>query len=161
MARLALVIGLLLASGAAAQAPADPLAAVADADPAELARVAERIGDREVLDRLGAGRPAVVRLAAIRTTPWLRAPEAALPSLARIAGGRDSILAPAAALYAMRIATSLDTDAVAAREVLPSDLDGARTDLEALAADSTARPDLRRAAALAADALRALFGPGA
>ncbi len=158
----ALAASLLLGGSARAQegASADPLVQVAHADPLELGRVAARLGDGAVLARLSADRPVAVCLAAIRATPLLRAPEAALGALAELAAGRDSYLAPAAALAVLRIARALTPDALAAREVLPSDLAPARAALESLASDERARPDIRRAAGLAAAALAALSQPG-
>lgn len=150
------VIASLFVVPAAAQ-ERDALTAVSDADPVELARLVQRIGDRAVIEGLAAERPVVERLAATRAAPSMRAPERALPNLVEIARGRDSVLAPAAALAVLRIATALDADALAAREVLPGDLEAARAALEALAADDLARPDIRRAAALAADALAHAF----
>ena len=159
----AFAICLVLAGPASAQGPggegADPLVAVADADPLELGRVAQRLGDGAVLARLADDRPVVVRLAAIRATPWLRAPEAALGPLARIAAGRDSWLAPEAARIVLRIARALTVDDLAARETFPAELADARAALEALAADEHARFDIRRAAELAADALGGLGVP--
>lgn len=147
----------LLAAGPATAQPQSPLSSVADADPVELARVVQRIGDSAVIAALAPDRPVVERLAAVRAAPAMRSPERALTALVEIARGRDSLLAPAAALAALRIATSLDADDLAAREALPGDIEAARSALEALAADESARPDIRRAAALAADALAHLF----
>lgn len=135
-------------------APAiDPIVKVASGDPLELGRFVEKHGDRYVLLRLRAEHPADTRLAAVRAAPWLDAPERALVPLAHIAAGRDPELAPAAAWSAYRIATSLDPIALGDREVLWSDIAPARALLRHLAADATARPDIRRVAAFAADAL--------
>lgn len=143
---------------AGAQEP-DPFVAVADADPLELARVARRFGDRAVLERLAVGRPVVVQLAAARAAPSLRVPEASLPRLVELAGGRDSLLAPAAALSILRIVTDLTPDAVAAHEISLSELAAVRAGLAELAADESARADIRRASAIAAELLGALSGP--
>lgn len=133
-----------LALPAAAQG--DPLLAVRDADPMELARVADRLGDAAVLARLGEGQSRDVRLAAIRAARFIDGPELALEPLARIAAGRDPLLAPAAARAALAIAGELDLDALAQREVEPSSLSAARALFVALSRDARARADLRAAA---------------
>jgi len=132
---------------------------VADADPLELSRRVMQHGDDAVVARLSEDQPVVVQLAAVRASRFMRAPEAALPRLAQIARGRDPDLAPAAALACHRIARDLDTPALARREARRTALAPARADLEALAGDETARADLRRLAAFAADALAALDVP--
>lgn len=163
LAVLALASALAVASAGAAEGdedPAtDPFVAVRDADPLELGRVTRARGDGAVLSRLADDRPVVVRLAAIRASRWMRAPEAALGRLAALAGGRDPDLAPAAARAAWHIARALDGPALHRREVIPADLAPARSTLQQLAADESARADLRRLAAFAADALSALGVP--
>ena len=154
LAALSLV---LVVSPALAQT--DPLLAVRSADPLELARAADRLGDAAVLARLVEGRPTPIRLAAIRATPWLDAPEQALAPLAAIAIGRDPDLAPAAAVSILRIARALDAQALDGRETHPSELHDARVAIQALADDATARADLRRMAELAVDALAAIGVP--
>jgi hypothetical protein len=151
-------VGSVAVSGGLAQ-ERDPLLAAPGGDPLELARVVDRIGDRAVLDRLAADRPADVRLAALRAAPAMRAPESALGALAEIAGGRDPDLAPAAMLSVLTIARALDPLELDAREVLRADLAPARRAIGAIAADATARADLRRGAELAVDALAALGVP--
>jgi hypothetical protein len=147
---------------ASAQDGVDPLLATGSSDPLELARVVDRIGDAALLERLGGeGTPTDVRLAAIRASVALRAPERALEPLATIARSRDPDLAPAAAMAFLAIARDLDPRALDAREVLRGELVPARTALEALADDESARADLRRAALLALDALTALGVPSA
>lgn len=131
----------------------DPIVKIASGDPLELGRFVEKHGDRYVLLRLHADYPADTRLAAVRAAPWLDAPERALVPLAHIAAGRDPELAPAAAWSAYRIATSLTPIALQQREVLWSNIAPARPLLLHLAADRTARADIRRVAAFAADAL--------
>lgn len=139
----------------AAQEP-EALLAVHSADPLELARVVDRIGDDAVLQRLGAETPLPVRLAAVRASAWLHAPELALPALAELASGRDPDLAPAAARAVLRIAEALDRAALDAREHDGDEIERALPILSALAADGTARADLRRAAAVAVGYLDAL-----
>lgn len=143
------------AATAAAQerAAADPFVAVRDADPMELARAVDRHGDDAVLARLDERSPRDVRLAATRAARFMRSPELALERLARLAAGRDPILAPAAARAALFIATELDVDALASREVDPATLTQARALFAALEADETAREDLRAAAAAIVRAL--------
>jgi hypothetical protein len=159
-ARLAVCLSVgLLVDGSHAQAQDDPLLAVTDADPLELARAAARLGDAAVLARLADARPRELRLAAIRATPFLHAPERALAPLAAIAGGRDSVLAPAAALAGLRIARTLDGLALDRRECAPTELHDARTAWDHVARDETARADIRRAAESAVAALSALGVP--
>lgn len=134
---------LLLASSASAQGDA-PLASVADLDPMELARVGRRVGDAGILEALEAAAPDP---SAILATPWMRAPEAALPRLVALAGGRDPWRAPLAMQAILRIADSDVRDGMATREAAP--LDEALAGLSRLADDEAARPDLRAAAALA------------
>lgn len=136
----------------------DPFAA-AGSDPMELARVVDRIGDDRVIALLGDETPAAVQLGAVRAATQLRAPERALEALARIAAGRDPDLAPAAAMSILEIARALDPQALDARETMRDELTPARAALAPLAADQTARADLRRIAGMAEDALAALGVP--
>lgn len=153
----ALVLSLLLASfSVPASAQSDPLSAVSDADPMELARVVDRLGDDAVLARLGDAQPLEVRLAAIRAARYLREPELALEPLARIASGRDPRLAPAAMRSALTIASALDLDALSQREVEPSSLSSARTLFLELSRETSARADLRTAAEYVAARLEQL-----
>jgi hypothetical protein len=149
VACFALVIGLF---ASLAHAQDDPLVAIADGDPIELARAVDRLGDEAVLERLSS-RSRSVRLAAIRAAPHLRWPERALMSLAGLAGGRDPDLAPAAAESARSIAEELTSDQLARREVDPASLGEAAAALRAVAADRTARADIRAVCARAAAAL--------
>lgn len=158
---LVLVAALEAHSGEAdahAQAP-DPLLAVHSADPLELARVVDRIGDDAVLDRLPSETPLAVRLLAVRASPWLHAPELALAPLTALAAGRDPDLAPAAALAILRIAERLDRAELDAREAGGDEIEAALAPLGALAADVTARADLRRGAAVAGSYLEPLVRP--
>jgi hypothetical protein len=166
-ARTALVAFLALAGAVAlagspsrTQEPVDPLLAAATSDPLELARVVDRLGDPAILARITA--PDVradVRLAAIRAAPALCEPERVLEHLAALAAGRDPDLAPAAGLALLQIARRIDPRALDAREVMRSELSPARAALARLAGDPSARADLRRAAALADDALAAAGVP--
>ena len=126
-------------------------------DPLELARRVDRFGDVQMLALLEKARPRRHRFAAILGSPFLRAPEAALPRLLPIAAGRDPTLAPAAARAILAIARTLSAMALSAREASSAALRGVIRGLEGLARDQTARGDLRRMAELAALELRALF----
>lgn len=163
---------LVVSGGSVAPAPAmaqprpnDPLAQVVSSDPLELARVVDRLGDEAVLARLGAMGldtatldPAVV-IAALRASPWLHAPEDALPRLAEIAAGHDPDLAPAAALAIVRIAERLTRADLDAREGSDDPIRAVLPALAALGEDTTARPDLRRALLRARELLRVLVEP--
>lgn len=153
---IALASGIAGSSSAQEHAQPDPFEAVVTADPMELARVVDRLGDGAVIARLGEEKPRAVRLAAARATPFLREPERALEALAVVAAGRDPLLAPAAAHAALTITRALDPDELARREVDPASLIGARDRLAALAQDESARPDLRIAAGIARERLEAL-----
>lgn len=114
------------------------------ADPLDTADDARRAGDGAVLARLSdAGASREARLVAIRQALWMQRPERALASLARIAGGRDPVLAPDATFAAYTIALALDPLTLEAHEVAIADLDAAKSELTRLASDTTARPDLR------------------
>lgn len=149
-------LALLVAAPASAQP--DPLAAIADADPMELARVVDRLGDDAVLSRLDDARPREVRLAATRAAPFMAWPELALEPLARLAASRDPLLAPAAASAALTIARSLDPDALRRREVDPASLSAARGLFAALSTERSARADLRAAGSMIASLLEQLGG---
>ena len=133
----------------------DPLAAVEDADPLELARVVQALGDEAVTRRLEPGQPVEVRLAAIRSTPWMREPELALPSLVRELSGRDPDLAPTAARAAFRIAGSLDVATLLRREVDREELYPVRARLQAAGENELLRLDIRSYAWQAAEMLAA------
>lgn len=154
-----ILFGVALALGpvpTGAQAP-DPFAAVADADPMVLARLVDRLGDDAVVSRLSAETPPSVRLTAVRAAPWMSEPERSLTALVEIAAGRHPRLAPAAARATLDIARRLAVADLPRREVSPEELSSAAVALRALAADETARPDLRAAAGLAEPLLRALL----
>ena len=137
----------------------DALAAVIDADPLELARVVDRIGDAAVIERLDPGQPVEVRLAAIRAAPWMREPELGLDALARELSGRDSELAPSAALSAERVASAIGAAGLVEREVDPAGLAAVRARLAAAGKNGLLRPDIRLYAAQAADKLAAASVP--
>lgn len=149
---------LALASSASAQ-PSDPLLAAHDTDPLELALVVERLGDDAVLSRLSAETPVAVRAVAVVAATELHAPEDALVPLVELARGRDPDLAPRALWAALDIARRLDARTLGAREADVAALAPARAGLEALAADESARADLRSGAQLAAVALTDLGVP--
>ncbi|MBX7197351.1 MAG: hypothetical protein K1X94_35195 [Sandaracinaceae bacterium] len=149
-------------SAAAQPRPTDPLALVVSADPLELARVVDRLGDDAVLARLGAPGldtatldPAVV-MAALRASAWLHAPEEALPRLVEIAAGHDPDLAPSAMLAIVRIAERLTRPDLDAREGSDEPIRAALPALATLGETEGARADLRRAALRARELLRAL-----
>lgn len=144
MTRLALL--LLLSFSAPAAAQVDPLLAVHDADPLALAQAVDRLGDDAVMARLGPEHPMALRRVAVSGCRFLHAPERALPTLAELAVGRDPELAPAAMRTVLAIARALTRADLDAREHDGDELVRARATLTSLAADATARPDLRRAA---------------
>jgi len=145
------------AARAQARGTADPLADALDAEPLDLARMVRRSGDALVLARLASGDTAHA-LAALRAAPFLAAPEAVLSALATLAASRDPDLAPEAAHAVLVIARGLTLEELAQREAELGELAPARDALRRLAADTSARADIRQAAALAAGALGALIG---
>ncbi|MGD8860525.1 MAG: hypothetical protein PVI30_10985 [Myxococcales bacterium] len=134
------------------------LRAIVDADPLRLARVCDRVGDGALLAALSPGTPTDARLQAVRATPWLREPHAALPPLLTLMGGRDPVLAPAAARSVLRIARRLDARGLRAMEVDPDALSPVAADLRALSERAHVRPDLRL---MAVEAEAELVGVGA
>jgi hypothetical protein len=154
---LPLLLVVCLAGWARAAAPTlDALRGAVDADELSLAALAQKLGDERVLSALGDDKDALLRLAAVRATPYLIDKDAALLPLARIAAGRDPELAPPAAFRARRIAQALVLEGAGAHEVMPATLAPAREALLALAADTTARRDLRLHAEHAAHLLGTL-----
>ena len=135
---------------------ADLLADALDAEPLDLARMVHRSGDALVLTRLASGDTVHV-LGALRAAPFLTAPEAALGKLAALAASRDPDLAPEAARAVLGIARALTLEALAQREGELRELAPVRDALRRIAADTSARADIRQAAALAAGALSALI----
>jgi hypothetical protein len=138
---------------------AKALLAIVDADPLALARVAQRFGDLAIVALLEPATDTMVRLAAVRTSPWLRAPERALARLAEIASGRDSELAPAAARAAQQISQQLDAEVLARRECLASELTAALIALRALGEREHTAPHVRAYAWAAAAQLVAAGVP--
>jgi hypothetical protein len=155
MRALSIAIFLAACEGAHAQ-DRDPFAAIESGDPIELARLVDRVGDAAVLDRLEDRTPRPVRLAAIRACPALHWPEAALERLAQIASSRDPDLAPAAARSLRTIADALSPEDLERREVAIASLAPARASMLRIAADRSARPDIRLTAEHAAHVLEAL-----
>jgi hypothetical protein len=153
----------LVAASAGQVAPPAPdsLAAVPDADPLELASRCARLGDDAVLQRLSPQTALPERLAAVRATVFLRAPELALPALAELAGSRDPDLAPAAGRRALAIVQALAIEGLARRELSSASLLPVRARLSQLAGAAQLRPDLRALASEAAQLLGTLDVPGA
>lgn len=144
------LIALVALTSSASAQPEDPLAAVDDIDPIELRRAVDRVGDDAVLRRVDAG-----ELLGILATPHMAEPELALPTLVELARGRDPWLAPAAMGAILDIAERPLIEEMERREREPTSLAPALSGLAALAADESARHDMRAAAALA----RAQLGP--
>jgi hypothetical protein len=156
------VLLVALASRAHAQAPvtaSSALLAVGDADPLELARVVQRYGDLAILGMLDTSQPVATRVAAMRATPWLAQPEAALGPLVRDVASRDAELAEAAARALFAIAQRLDAATLERREHDTSALEPVIASLDALANQTWIRADLRALAASAAAQLRAAGAP--
>jgi hypothetical protein len=137
----------------------DALRGAADADEVQLSRIAARVGDDGVLSALSVTSDALAQLAAIRATPYLTDKEQSLLPLATIAASRDPELAPLAAWKVLRVTQALVREGLALREVVPSSLAPARAALIALAADETARSDIRSCAGQAAHLLGTLGVP--
>lgn len=154
-----LPIAIAVALAPAAPAPAQPAGGVAVlagvGDPLELARSVEAMGDDAVLGALE-HETLALRLGAVRAAPWLEEPERALPALAALAAGDDPDLAPAAARAGGRLAERLRHDDLMAREADRTPLDPAPW--QAIAADESARADLRGVAARVGRTLEALRG---
>ena len=169
--RWALVLGVGLAgcfaaSGRASepkrhshQGRAQGFAAVVDENPLELARRVDVLGDRAVLNALALDANAPERLAAIRAAAWMRAPEWALEPLVVMLRGRDAEVATAAARALQRIASRIDADTLAMREVMPSDLAPVRAQLAMALGDALLAPDLALVAALIDQHLKHLGVP--
>lgn len=150
---------LLLSDGASSQAADEvstALALVSDGDPLEIARIVSRAGDDAILALLAADAGPGVNERGITAARWLLSPESALPRLAELAAGRDPDLAPAAAREAQRICAALERTEIAGRDTLSApELLAVLDALRNVAQDPSARPDIRRLAALAADELAA------
>jgi hypothetical protein len=135
------------------------LRSAVDADPLSLAEIAARIGDDAVLAALAQRDDVTLRLAAVRSAPFLRAPAAALPDLIALAQGRDPELAPAAARRMRAIAQALSVRPAGVREQYDEALAAALVALDALAADASAAHLIRVCAGEAAALLRNIPGP--
>lgn len=146
----------LTADAQDAESPA-MVAMLATSDPMELSRLVDRLGDAEILEGFAQERSLAARWGAARAAARMQVPALALGPLAAMASGRDPDLAPAAAASARSICASLDPQALDAAEVGPADLTEARQSFEALANDASARPDLRRVAAICGAAIDALW----
>lgn len=129
------------------------LAMASASDEIALARVAEELGDPELLARLSGAGPRAERLVAIRASLHARAPEALVPALASIACGRDPALAPEAAFVLLRLVELLHPSDLALREVLKSDLGKAREALACAGSEPRPRADIGLALAHLAAAL--------
>lgn len=143
---------------AQAKAALDPVVAVLDADPLELARVTRLLGDAEITKRLGTGQSTEVRLAAARAARFMRQPEVALMALSELAGERDGVLAQAAVRAVLIIVRELDVDVLSRREVDPQSLAPVRELLKDLASREHLRTDLRADMNAAFAMLTALVG---
>lgn len=154
------VLAALAVEPARAAAPGlDALRAAADADDFMLARIAARVGDDVVLAALADAADPLAQLAAIRAAPFIVDGDQALLPLTTIAAARDPELAPVAAWKLARITQDLVRKGLDLREVLPRSLTPARAAMIALAADATARADIRSCAGRAAHLLASVGVP--
>jgi len=156
-----LALALLLLGVGHALAADDPLAVLerVDADPLELARVVDGLSSDAVLDALG--KPAAVRrrLALVRAAPWIDGAERALLPLVQLMSGRDSLLAPAAALAVARIVADLGDPARRAGEAVHDELKPARRAMLVVVDAQHVRQDIRGVAAEAIGACDDWLGP--
>lgn len=150
------LIAALASWARAAPSPSERLQLALDADELELAALAQRVGQAQVLTALGDATDPASQLAALRLAPHLPDAELALVSLARIAAGRDPELAAPAAQRLLRIAQALVQARARRSELLPSELEPAQAALRVLARDATARADIRLYAGQAAQLLATL-----
>jgi len=123
--------------------------------PLDSATKASRGSSSARLDALSSG-GIETRLRAIRAAPFEHAPEAALGPLARLAAGREPTLAPAAAVAAYRIASSISRASLEAHETDEAKIDEAERAYRALSRDESARADVRRLAGYVASVLSSL-----
>jgi hypothetical protein len=135
------------------------LRSAVDADVMSVAEVAARVGDDAVLAALAQRADVTLRLAAVRSAPFLHAPAAALPELIAMARGRDPDLATAAARRVRAIAQALSVRPAGVREQYEDTLSAALNALDALTADATAARVVRVCAGEAAMLLRNIPGP--
>ena len=146
--RLLTVAAWTLASGVCAARAEDEAC-----DALALARLAEQEGHALLLARLGTGDRARA-LVGVRASAFAEAPELLVPALARLACGRDAVLATEAAHVIVALAARLQPSELAAREVLVSDLARARVALACARAVPVPRADIA-ASLQAAEALLA------
>jgi hypothetical protein len=118
------------------------LASALDADELARATIPRQVGDDTVLAALHQAEDIVLRLAAVRCSPYLGDPDRALVDLTQIARGTDPELAPAAALRLFWIAQSL-MQRGAAQELALDSVSETRRELLALADDRSALERLR------------------
>jgi len=145
----------------AASTQASMLRAAADSDELALVALTARMGDDAVLQALADDRDALLRLAAVRASPYLHDAAIALQPLAAIAQGRDPDLAPAAARRALQIAQALTLRDPSAGELTRGAIEPASNTLRTLASADGAYRDLRLCAAEAAYLLDRLLDAGA
>lgn len=118
------------------------LASALDADELTRATIARQVGADTLLAALHQGEDIVLRLAAVRCSPYLGDPDRALPDLVQIARGSDPELAPAAALRLFLIAQSLMQRGVV-QEIALDSVGETRRELLALAEDRSAIDTIR------------------
>jgi hypothetical protein len=118
------------------------LASGLDADDLTLATISRQVGDDTLLSALHQGEDIVLRLAAVRGSPYLDDPDRALSVLAQIARGSDPDLAPAAALRLFLIVQSL-MQRGAGEEISLDSMSETRRELAALADDRSAIAQIR------------------
>jgi hypothetical protein len=144
----------------AAPIGSEALRAAAEADEMALARIAARVGDDVVLAALSDTSDPLAQLAAIRAAPFIVDKDQALLPLAAIAASRDPELAPLAAWKLVRATQDLVREGLDTREVTARSLASARAASLALAAETTARSDIRLYAGQVAHLLGSLGVPG-
>jgi hypothetical protein len=150
------VLGVAPTSRADDAAP-HALLAVTSADPMDYAAVTRRIGDTALASALSdEDATAELQLAALRASPYARAPELLLGHVVTLAEGTDPALAPGALRAAAQIAERIDFDALEQRESDPALLEPPAERLTALGEDSDARADLRQLALDVAARLRSV-----
>jgi hypothetical protein len=137
-------VGLLLLALPLRADGGDPLAHADVVSTLGLARLADEVGDAQLLAWLKTPSRRDLTLVAVRATPFAAAPERLVPALAPHLCGRDPVLAPESALALAQIAERLTPSNLAAREALIADLKEARAALGCAKSDGAPaiRPDL-------------------
>lgn len=142
-----------ITSAASAQTATDagassPLELGASLDALDLARAANRAGDGGIARALSADEtdPRSRRIA-LESAPYVHAPIRLVEPIGRLAAGRDADLAPAAMRVLIDVLERSTARDLARHEVMPSSLSGTRDLMRRLRRDTTAREDLRSAAA--------------